>query len=573
MTFSTARVLRSAFLVGSVVITTVSADVPLVTVLNGTYAGVHSPSYNQDWFLGMPFAYPPVQGPLRLAPPVSLNTSWEGTRDASKFGNTCWGTGNDAERLIGLGLPVSEDCLNINVVRPSNYTDQLLAVAVYIYGGGYHMGGSADPRLNSSYLIQNSISIDKPIVAVSFNYRVSAFGFLAGSALSEAGALNLGFRDQRLALQWIHENIAAFGGDPAKVTIFGESAGAGSVGAQLLAYNGRDDGLFRGAISQSGSPVGFTPWTEFVSGEVWDEVWANLTTGAGCDSAADPLDCLRNAPFDTLASLINSSATTGAAWGPALDNDFVVDLPIRQLERGDFVKVPFMMGTNTDEGSAFVPGSNFDNATFYPMASSKIDTDAEFLGYLTSLGANWTVAQEVFDLYPQNGTEQVVDTYPNDKGAVLGYQYKRACTFAGDYMMIAPTRYAAQVWAAAGVPAYQYRWNVIVNGVPRYVGATHAKEIVFVFDDLKGWDYDVSPWDHRPASYTDLAYTISTTWAAFVATLDPNVNGTVNGIAAWPVYSIGSPSRFVFDANVTSYVEADTTRKKSIEYLINTFKL
>ncbi|PBP17750.1 lipase 2 [Diplocarpon rosae] len=493
MTFSTARVLRSAFLAGSVVITTVSADVPLVTVLNGTYAGVHSPSYNQDWFLGMPFAYPPVQGPLRLAPPVSLNTSWEGTRDASKFGNTCWGTGNDAERLIGLGLPVSEDCLNINVVRPSNYTDQLLPVAVYIYGGGYHMGGSADPRLNSSYLIQNSISIDKPIVAVSFNYRVSAFGFLAGSALSEAGALNLGFRDQRLALQWIHENIAAFGGDPAKVTIFGESAGAGSVGAQLLAYNGRDDGLFRGAISQSGSPVGFTPWTEFVSGEVWDE-----------------------------------------------------------LERGDFVKVPFMMGTNTDEGSAFVPGSNFDNATFYPMASSKIDTDAEFLGYLASLGANWTVAQEVFDLYPQNATEQVVDTYPNDKGAVLGYQYKRACTFAGDYMMIAPTRYAAQVWAAAGVP----------------------------------------PWDHRPASYTDLAYTISTTWAAFVATLDPNVNGTgertlfpsrgqsscltipqVNGIAAWPVYSIGSPSRFVFDANVTSYVEADTTRKKSIEYLINTFKL
>ncbi|KAK6586967.1 hypothetical protein PZA11_000257 [Diplocarpon coronariae] len=571
MTSSAAHFLCSALLVGSAVVTRVSADAPLVTVLNGTYAGVHSSSYNQDWFLGMPFAYPPVQGPLRLAPPVSLNTTWEGTKNATEFGNTCWGTGSDADRLIGLGLPVSEDCLTINVVRPSNYTDQLLPVAVYIYGGGYHMGGSADPRLNSSYLIQDSISIDHPILAVSLNYRGSALGFLAGSALSKAGALNLGYRDQRLALQWIQENIAAFGGDPAKVTIFGNSAGAGSVGAQILAYNGRDDGLFRGAISQSGSPVGFTPWTEFLSDNVWDEIWANLTIGAGCESAVDSLDCLRNAPFETLTNLINSSATSGAAWGPALDDDFVVDLPIRQLERGNFVKVPYMMGSNTDEGSSFIPGNNFDNATFYP--TSKIDTDAEFMDYLTSLGANSTVAREVFDLYPQNGAEQVIATYPNDKGADLGYQYKRACTFAGDYWIIAPTRYAAQVWAAAGVPAYQYRWNAIVNGVPRYIGATHAKEIAFVFDDLKGWDYDVSPWANRPASYTDLAHTVSTTWAAFVATLNPNVNGKVNGITEWPLYSIDSPSRFVFDANVTSYVEADTTRKESIEYLINSFKL
>ncbi|KAI9048271.1 hypothetical protein LZ554_008066 [Drepanopeziza brunnea f. sp. 'monogermtubi'] len=569
---STARFLCSALLLGIAISTEVSQDAPLVTVLNGTYAGVHSSSYNQDFFLGMPFAYPPVQGPLRFSPPVSLNTSWKGTRDATEFGDTCWGTGSDADRLIALGLPVSEDCLTINVIRPSNYTDQLLPVAVYIYGGGFMMGGSGDPRLNSSYLIQDSISIDAPILAVNFNYRLSAFGFLGGSELFKAGALNLGFRDQRLALQWVQENIAAFGGDPEKVTIFGNSAGACSVGAHLLAYNGRDDGLFRGAISQSGSPVGFSPWSQFTSDDIWDEVYANLTTGAGCEKATDTLDCLRNVPLDILGDVVNSTATAGAIWRQALDHDFVVDLPIRQLERGDFVKVPYLLGSNTDDGSLFIPGANLDNKTSYPTV--QINTDNEFLDYVTSLGANSTTVQKLLDLYPQNATDQILATYPNDLGPEVGYQYKRACTLAGDYTIVASTRYTAQIWAANGVPAYQYRWNVIPNGIPRHIGATHAKEIVFVFNDLKGWDYDVSPWTNRPPSYPDLAYTMSTTWAAFVATGNPNLNGSVNGVGSeWPVYSNASPQTFVFDANVTSYVEDDAIRSQGIEYLISTFKL
>ncbi|EKD20663.1 hypothetical protein MBM_01345 [Drepanopeziza brunnea f. sp. 'multigermtubi' MB_m1] len=465
--------LCNALLLGIAISTKVSQDVPLITVLNGTYAGVHSSSYNQDFFLGMPFAYPP----------------------------------GDADRPIACGLPVSEDCLTINVIRPSNYTDQLLPVAVYIYGEGFIMGGSGDPRLNSSYLIQDSISINAPILAVNFNYRLSAFGFLGGSELFKAGALTLWLRNQRLALRWVQ----------------------GSVGAHLLAYNGRNDGLFRGPISLSGSP---------------DEIYAKLTTSASYENATNTLDCLRNVPLDILGDLVNSTATARAIWRQALDNNFVVDLPIRQLERGDFVKVPYLLGSNTDDGSDFIPGANLDHNTLYPTV--QINTDNEFLNYITLLGANSTTVPKLLDLYSQNATDQILATYPNNLGPEVGYQYKRA--------------------------AYQYRWNVIPNGIPRHIGATHAKEIVSVFNDLKGWDYDVSPWTNRPQSYPDLAYTMSTTWAAFVATGNPNRNG-IDGVGTeWPVYSNESSKTFVFGANVTSYVRmtrpaarASTLRNATID--------
>lgn len=111
-------------------------------------------------------------------------------------------------------------------------------MAVWIHGGGLYMGGSADRRYNLSFIVENSVNQGTPIVAVSLNYRLAAFGFLSGKEALDAGVTNIGFRDQRLALHWVNENIAAFGGSPDKVTIFGESSGAESVSAQVLAYNG-----------------------------------------------------------------------------------------------------------------------------------------------------------------------------------------------------------------------------------------------------------------------------------------------------------------------------------------------
>lgn len=125
------------------------------------------------------------------------------------------------------------------MIRPSGVApDAELPVAVWIHGGGLYMGGSADRRYNLSFIVENSVALGTPMIGVSLNYRLSAFGFLHGSEALDAGVANNGFRDQRLALRWVNENIAAFGGDPAKVTIWGESSGAESVNAQVLAYNG-----------------------------------------------------------------------------------------------------------------------------------------------------------------------------------------------------------------------------------------------------------------------------------------------------------------------------------------------
>jgi carboxylesterase type B len=164
-----------------------------------------------------------------------LNTSWTSPKEATTWPPFCVGYGGD-----DTGHILSEDCLYLNVFRPSsqNAASAKLPVAVWIHGGGLFMGGTNDPRYNLSFNVQNSVELGMPMVGVSIQYRLSGWGFLGGKEALEGGATNLGFRDQRLALHWIQENIAAFGGDPTRVTIWGESAGGQSVGSQLLAYNG-----------------------------------------------------------------------------------------------------------------------------------------------------------------------------------------------------------------------------------------------------------------------------------------------------------------------------------------------
>ena len=180
---------------------------PTVTVKNGTLEGLHSDQYNQDYFLGIPFAQPPV-GSLRFRVPQSINTSWRGTRSAKQYSNACVGYGSD-----DWPYPVlSEDCLYLNVVRPSGCENQSLPVAFWIHGGGLFEGSGIDPRYNLSYIVQRSVEIGKPMMAVSINYRLSMWGFITGDEVIESGNANLGFRDQRLALHWVQENIAAFGG-------------------------------------------------------------------------------------------------------------------------------------------------------------------------------------------------------------------------------------------------------------------------------------------------------------------------------------------------------------------------
>jgi hypothetical protein len=230
---------------------TAQAPPPTAKTLNGTYQGKYLTGWDQNVFLGLPYAQPPI-GQLRYRWPQSINTSFSDIHDASTYGYSCM--------QYHTAFNISEDCLSLNVIRPSernstNQKQELLPVLVWIFGGGLYTGSTADPQYNLSGIVKVSQDMGKPIIAVSMNYRLNMYGFLQTPALLAEGSSNAGFLDQRMALRWIQENIQAFGGDPKRVVIWGESAGAQSIAYHLFSYDGRDDRLFRAAIMESNQPI------------------------------------------------------------------------------------------------------------------------------------------------------------------------------------------------------------------------------------------------------------------------------------------------------------------------------
>jgi carboxylesterase type B len=385
-------------------------------------------------------------------------------------------------------------------------------------------GGSRDPRYNLSAIVSQSARMNQPFIGVSINYRLQAFGFLFGSEVMKAGVTNLGFRDQRLALHWIQENISPFGGDPSKVTIWGESAGGQSVGTQLIAYGGRDDKLFRGAIMQSGAPLGFGP---NVNATAFDRYYNNITKALNCSSAANTLACMRKVPIHQLNSVLNSSVTARVpGWGGHIDHDFIQGSAAEQLNNGKFVKVPVLQGTNFDEGASF--------------GAKGINTTQQFLAMVQASGVNASVAQTFALLYPDIpgiGVPGTLDGRPTGNWSFLGSQYKRSSAYGGDLSMQAPRRMTSQAWAAQNVSNWSYHFNIVPNGVPPQFGAVHFQEVAFVFDNTNGMGYNnsvaVDPFANKPQSYVKAATLISRLWTSFIATGDPNT-----GNCKFPVFHL-----------------------------------
>ncbi|OBR05091.1 Carboxylic ester hydrolase [Colletotrichum higginsianum IMI 349063] len=551
---------------------------PVVDVKNGSYAGTHNPKYNQDFFLGIPYA----KVPERFRVPESLDTTWNGTRPATQYPKHCIGYGEDM-----IGYESSEDCLYVNVVRPAGVApDAHLPVAVWIHGGGLkYMGGSADRRYNLSFIVENSVKQNTPVIGVSLNYRLSVFGFPGGKEALEAGATNLGFRDQRLALHWVNENIASFGGAPDKVTIFGESSGAESVAAQVLAYNGRDDGLFRAAAAQSGfggvipRKVGGFNSTSYQTD--YDQLVGNITSCASTVGTPASIDCLRTAPLEEFHAVLN---VTGApfAFIPVKDGDFLADFATNQLARGDFVKVPVLIGSNTDEGSAFGQGKgpsggpiNTDDDMAYAVASVIPPQAEETTGRSVD-----ELVDGVLTLYPDDQAVGIpnLETWPHviqpgeEIAVARGLQQRRGGAFFGDMFFGFLRRRANTVWSENGIPSFAYRFNVRPNGAPEYIGSTHFAEVAFVFNNLDGLGYTTNPFGGNDTSYTvkasALSKTISTAWINFFAGLNPN---GAPGLSEWPVYDtageagVGSDVVFGIDGAV---VETDDWRKDGMDWMI-----
>ncbi|KIV99395.1 uncharacterized protein PV09_08938 [Verruconis gallopava] len=536
-----------------------SSSAPTAQTKNGTYQGVYSPEYDQDFFLGMPYVQPPV-GDLRFRNPVPLNDSWTGTRQATEYSGECYGYSSDQ-----WNYKVSEDCLYINVIRPSGYEGQKLPVAVWIHGGGFTAGGGVDQRYNASFMVQNSVHIGKPIMVVNFNYRLSAWGFLASNEVAGVGQTNLGLKDQRSALQWVQENIAGFGGDPSKVTIFGESAGGASVGYHLTAFNGRDDKLFRGAIMESGNPV---TYGRLQGPEDYQDMYDAIVNRTNCNGTLDTLQCLRTVPAEQFNAAINTTTQPLTGFNPIMDGDFIFKYTSLQLAAGDFVHVPIISGANSDEGSAFSPLGANSTQDFYNMLTT---------------GQNAVppaFANMILQAYPDDPAVNVIaDLGDARTSGIFGTQFRRTASYYGDMVFIANRRLTCATWATAGVPAYCYRFNALTANVVPEIGVTHFQEIGFVFLNLNGVGYPpvaVNPFQGKPESYANLARFMDSSWVSFIHDLDPNAwrqtykwNGTEE---MWPRYDVNNPLDFVFDANRSSYAEPDTWRKEGID-LINNYNV
>lgn len=250
---------------------------------------------------------------------------------------------------------VSEDCLYLNVFTPTSNNDAGLPVMLFFYGGSWDTGSASSPLYWGEHLMAEG---PEGAVVVTANYRLNVFGFLGGEVLrdEEGSTGNWGLRDQRRAMQWVQENIAGFGGDPSRVTIFGESAGAGSVAAHLSSPRSyaASPALFHSAIMESGSPG--TPWSA-MNMSFAEAHLLTVATSLGClqdDGAAADVACMRGKSTDEIMEARKGVHAPFIKWAPVVDGVELTATPEALTAQGALADVPVLLGTNGDEGSMFV---------------------------------------------------------------------------------------------------------------------------------------------------------------------------------------------------------------------------
>lgn len=444
-------------------------------------------------FLGIPYAAPPV-GPLRWAAPQP-GPKWSGAREAASFGSRCMQPKLFADmRFRDPGG--SEDCLTLNVWAPAKQEKAKLPVMVWIYGGGYMAGGTSEPRQDGEHL-----AATKGVIIVSMNYRLGIFGFFALPALAAESphhaAGNYGLMDQTAALAWVNKNIGNFGGDPANVTIFGESAGSFSVSAQMATPLAR--GLFVHAIGESGSMLGramgsFPSLNEM---ESKDAAFAVATLGT-----SDVAKLRAKSATDVLKASMEKVGGSLVRFWPDVDGYYFPESVPRIYAEGKQAHVPLLAGWNRDEGTIRVL-----NAPEKPtIASWQATAKKQF-------GAD---ADQFLKFYPA----------ANDAEAS-----QAAEDFAGDTFIA----YSTWAWLEAQTktgeaPVYRYKFDMKSPGDPNHpkaMGAFHSDEIEYVFGTLRS--RLGAKW--RPEDYK-LSELMQTYWTNFAKSGDPNGRA----VPHWPAY-------------------------------------
>jgi para-nitrobenzyl esterase len=442
-------------------------------------------------FLGIPYAAPPV-GDLRWKPPAPV-TKWSGVRQATAFGAHCM-QGKVFGDMNFRDAGGSEDCLTLNVWVPTKPSGAKLPVMVWIYGGGFVAGTTSEPRQDGTHLAQQGGLV------VSMNYRLGIFGFLVHPELAkESGrnaAGNYGLLDQVAALHWVHDNIAAFGGDPANVTIFGESAGSFSVSAQMASPLAK--GLFQRAIGESGGAF-YSSGLLLEPRSVREEKDVKAVSAKlGVSKLAE----LRALPAQKMLDAFAPPQSQGFDFGPDVDGYFLPEPVLAIFAAGKQNDVPMLAGWNHDEGS-------------FEIASSPQKPSADSLK-ATAQKEFGEKAEEFLKLYPSDTAKQAL---------------RSAEDFAGDSFIAFSTWQWMESQARTGKhPIYRYRFDLGPPSDPKapQMGAYHSSEIEYVFGQL-----DSKAGIAWRSEDRELSAEMQKYWANFARSGDPNGPGLPN----WPAYS------------------------------------
>jgi len=479
---------------------------------SGMVEGVATASQGVRVFRGIPFAAPPV-GVLRWKAPQPVEP-WKRVRKAAEFGPRCKQAPIYADMIFRdqADKPMSEDCLYLNVWTPAKSPKDGLAVMVWFYGGGFQAGSSSEPRYDGENFAK------KGIIVVSVNYRLGVFGFLSHPELTkesrEHASGNYGLMDQIAGLRWVKKNIAAFGGDPDKVTIAGESAGSLSVSA--LMASPLSSGLIRGAIGESGAFFGRPP-----AGSAMQALSETEKTGTKFAESigAKNLAALREKTAEQL--LAAAQKDSSARFWPSVDG-YVLPKDVATIfAEGKQGHAPLLAGWNAQEASwAVVYAKEKPTAQTFPEQLRARFNDR---------------AAEVLKLYSANNDEEA---------------RKSAIDLASDLFIVYITwEWLEQQNKTGHATVYGYVFDRTppvspgrkVNGVsPKELGARHACEIEYVFGALKS---QPNPWE--PADFK-ISDAMASYWANFTKTGDPNGAG----LARWPVYEGTDPPMMHFGEQI-----------------------
>ncbi|KAK3084982.1 hypothetical protein FSP39_022366 [Pinctada imbricata] len=438
-------------------------------------------------FLGIPYAEPPV-GNLRFAKPVE-KVPWKPTvLKALKFGASCpqpksflrrYSLGNNYDRF-------DEDCLYLNIYSPTNLTSPgtKYPVMVWIHGGSYKFGSGTE--------YDGRVLSQKGVVVVTMNYRLGALGFLSTDDNEATG--NQGLLDQVLALEWIQQNIESFGGNAAKVTIFGQSAGGGSV--SLHTFSPLSRGLFRSVIPQSGCAL--SPWSiyrpPFSIKTYADELASKLQCQFTSSSAT--VACLRNKSAQEIAETYIAGPPMIAAFAPRVDGYFITDLPENLLHKGDYNhNISVLTGFVPNESADEIP-TNFDNGVGYTA-----DHYRQLMGYWSSRFRNSAAVDKAVLC-------EYKDVYANEEKYLSLFMEMKS-----DYGYIIPHILMARKYADAGVFTilYEFDFRSVHYPEPKWMGIIHAAELYYLFGSpfFNTLPCPGNPKDTCPQTW----YTYQTSWS------------------------------------------------------------